>query len=95
MRVFLRRLSLALPLLQLALDNRSLPDALRATRILAGEVDVREAGAILVCAEDLPLFAGLPIKVFITGRAIRDAADPAAAARVQSGDHETPGVKRQ
>ena len=32
--------------------------------------------------EDLPLFAGLvPVKVFIAGRAIRDAADPAAAAR--------------
>ncbi len=221
---------MALPLLQLALDNRSLPDALKATRILAAEVDVLEADAILVCAEgmqavrclkalypdrivladiktadagsiladmcfgngadwmtviccapiatvetamaeaakrgegrdvqveltgswswqeaqawrnagvkqvvyhrgrdaqaagqswsdddlgkirrlagmgfelsitggltieDLPLFAGLPIKVFIAGRAIRDAADSAAAARVQGGDRETLGVKRQ
>ena len=30
---------------------------------------------------DLPLFAGIPVKVFIAGRSIRDAADPAAAAR--------------
>ncbi len=31
--------------------------------------------------EDLPLFKGIPIKVFIAGRAIRDAEDPVAAAR--------------
>ncbi|AOY01107.1 3-keto-L-gulonate-6-phosphate decarboxylase UlaD [Jeongeupia sp. USM3] len=31
--------------------------------------------------EDLPLFKGIPINVFIAGRSIRDAADPAAAAR--------------
>lgn len=31
--------------------------------------------------EDLPLFAGIPIHVFIAGRSIRDAADPALAAR--------------
>jgi 3-dehydro-L-gulonate-6-phosphate decarboxylase len=39
--------------LQLALDNRSLPDALEATRALAAEVDVLEAGTILVCAEGM------------------------------------------
>jgi 3-dehydro-L-gulonate-6-phosphate decarboxylase len=44
---------MALPLLQLALDNKSLPDALAATRILASEVDVLEAGTILVCAEGM------------------------------------------
>ncbi|MDQ9126398.1 3-keto-L-gulonate-6-phosphate decarboxylase UlaD [Serratia fonticola] len=31
--------------------------------------------------EDLPLFKGIPIHVFIAGRSIRDAADPVAAAR--------------
>ncbi|MBL3397531.1 3-keto-L-gulonate-6-phosphate decarboxylase, partial [Klebsiella pneumoniae] len=31
--------------------------------------------------EDLPLFQGIPIHVFIAGRSIRDAADPVAAAR--------------
>jgi 3-dehydro-L-gulonate-6-phosphate decarboxylase len=31
--------------------------------------------------DDLPLFKGIPVKVFISGRSIRDAADPAAAAR--------------
>lgn len=31
--------------------------------------------------EDLPLFKGIPIHVFIAGRSIRDAADPALAAR--------------
>lgn len=41
------------PLLQLALDNRSLADALTATRVLASEVDVLEAGTILVCAEGM------------------------------------------
>jgi 3-dehydro-L-gulonate-6-phosphate decarboxylase len=44
---------MALPMLQLALDNKSLPDALAATRILAAEVDVLEAGTILVCAEGM------------------------------------------
>ena len=42
-----------LPLLQLALDNRSLPEALAATRLLASEVDVLEVGTILVCAEGM------------------------------------------
>ncbi|TQI77740.1 3-keto-L-gulonate 6-phosphate decarboxylase [Serratia fonticola] len=31
--------------------------------------------------EDLPLFKGIPIHVFIAGRSIRDAIDPVAAAR--------------
>lgn len=31
--------------------------------------------------EDLPLFKGIPIHVFIAGRSIRDAADPVASAR--------------
>lgn len=44
---------MALPMLQLALDNKSLADALQATRILANEVDVLEAGTILVCAEGM------------------------------------------
>ena len=44
---------MALPLLQLALDNRSLPAACEATRLLAAEVDVLEAGTILICAEGM------------------------------------------
>lgn len=44
---------MTLPMLQLALDNRSLADALEATRVLAKEVDVLEAGTILVCAEGM------------------------------------------
>lgn len=44
---------MSLPLLQLALDNRSLADAFKATRILAQDVDVLEAGTILVCAEGM------------------------------------------
>lgn len=31
--------------------------------------------------EDLPLFKGIPIHVFIAGRGIRDAASPVEAAR--------------
>ncbi|MGF7449900.1 hypothetical protein V7P28_42990, partial [Klebsiella michiganensis] len=31
--------------------------------------------------EDLPLFQGIPIHVFIAGRSIRDAASPVEAAR--------------
>ena len=31
--------------------------------------------------EDLPLFAGIPVHVFIAGRSIRDAASPVEAAR--------------
>lgn len=33
-----------------------------------------------VTLEDIPRFAGVPVGIFIGGRAIRDAADPAAAA---------------
>lgn len=39
------------PLLQVALDHTALPDALAATRSLAQEVDVIEAGTILCAAE--------------------------------------------
>lgn len=41
------------PMLQLALDNKTLADALASTRILAGEVDVLEAGTILCCSEGM------------------------------------------
>ncbi len=44
---------MALPLLQLALDNKTLPDALVSTRLLASEVDVLEAGTILCCSEGM------------------------------------------
>jgi 3-dehydro-L-gulonate-6-phosphate decarboxylase len=44
---------MALPMLQLALDNKTLADALASTRILAPEVDVLECGTILVCAEGM------------------------------------------
>jgi len=42
-----------LPLLQLALDNTSLADALVSTRLLAADVDVLEAGTILIAAEGM------------------------------------------
>ncbi|MDH7483030.1 MAG: 3-keto-L-gulonate-6-phosphate decarboxylase UlaD [Spirochaetales bacterium] len=44
---------MALPMLQLALDNKTLKDALEATRVLAPEVDVIEAGTILCCSEGM------------------------------------------
>jgi len=44
---------MALPLLQLALDNTSLADALVSTRLLAAEVDVLESGTILIAAEGM------------------------------------------
>jgi 3-dehydro-L-gulonate-6-phosphate decarboxylase len=44
---------MSLPLLQLALDNKTLPDALVSTRLLAADVDVLEAGTILCCAEGM------------------------------------------
>jgi 3-dehydro-L-gulonate-6-phosphate decarboxylase len=49
-------------------------------RRLAGMgFDLSITGGLVV--EDLPLFKGIPVKVFIAGRSIRDASDPAAAAR--------------
>ncbi|MGL4367338.1 MAG: 3-keto-L-gulonate-6-phosphate decarboxylase UlaD [Brevinemataceae bacterium] len=39
---------MALPLLQLALDNTSLEDVLESTRILVSELDVIEAGTVLM-----------------------------------------------
>jgi len=44
---------MSLPLLQLALDNKTLPDALVSTRLLAADVDVLEAGTILCCSEGM------------------------------------------
>ncbi|OHD82591.1 MAG: 3-keto-L-gulonate-6-phosphate decarboxylase [Spirochaetes bacterium RIFOXYC1_FULL_54_7] len=44
---------MALPMLQLALDNKTLADALASTRVLAAEVDVLEAGTILCCSEGM------------------------------------------
>lgn len=44
---------MSLPMLQLALDNKTLKDALSSTRILASEVDVIEAGTILCCSEGM------------------------------------------
>jgi len=44
---------MSLPMLQLALDNKTLKDALNSTRILASEVDVIEAGTILCCSEGM------------------------------------------
>jgi len=44
---------MAMPLLQLALDNKTLPDALVSTRLLAADVDVLEAGTILCCSEGM------------------------------------------
>lgn len=42
---------MALPLLQVALDNLQLSDALESTRVLAPELDVVEAGTLLCLAE--------------------------------------------
>lgn len=44
---------MVLPMLQLALDNKTLADALASTRVLATEVDVLEAGTILCCSEGM------------------------------------------
>ena len=41
------------PLLQLALDFRSLDPALATARLLAPEVDILEAGTLLVCSEGM------------------------------------------
>ena len=42
-----------------------------------------------VTPEDIPLFTGVPVYIFIAGRAIREAADPAAAAKAfQDAIHE-------
>ena len=47
------------PLLQVALDHLNLPDALAASRSLAAEVDVLEAGTILCAAEGARAIAEL------------------------------------
>ena len=44
---------MALPLLQVALDNQSLADALKTVRALGDEVDVLEAGTILCLQEGM------------------------------------------
>ncbi len=44
---------MSLPLLQLALDNKSLAEAFQSTRLLAPEIDIIEVGTILACADGM------------------------------------------
>ncbi|MGP2850309.1 3-keto-L-gulonate-6-phosphate decarboxylase UlaD [Serratia marcescens] len=55
-------------------------DDIRAVRRLS-EMGLKVTVTGGLALEDLPLFQGIPIHVFIAGRSIRDAADPVAAAR--------------
>ncbi len=48
-----------LPLLQLALDYQSLAPALEKARLLAPEVDILEAGTLLVCSEGMAAIRSL------------------------------------
>ncbi len=77
------------PLLQLALDNRSLADAFAATRLLAGEVDVLEAGTILCCAEGMQavrcLKALYPERIVLADIKAADAGSILAAMAFDSG----------
>ena len=50
----------------------------QAAGVAWGEADITAGGLAL---QDLPLFKGIPIHVFIAGRSIRDAASPVEAAR--------------
>lgn len=52
-------------------------DIIIASTHIAGEISVTGGLAL----EDLPLFKGIPIHVFIAGRSIRDAESPVEAAR--------------
>lgn len=65
------------PLLQVALDNLSIPSALEATRALADEVDVLEVGTILCYAEGAKtvsiLRALYPNKTIVTDLKAADA----------------------
>lgn len=44
-------MSHSLPMLQVALDNQSMDDAYKTTRLIAHEVDIIEVGTILCVAE--------------------------------------------
>lgn len=67
----------ALPLLQVALDNHSLSDAYRTTRLIAPEVDIIEVGTILCVAEGVravrDLKALYPEKIVLADAKIADA----------------------
>ncbi|AXF77512.1 3-keto-L-gulonate-6-phosphate decarboxylase UlaD [Erwinia tracheiphila] len=67
----------SLPLLQIALDNQSMDDAYRTTRLIAGEVDIIEVGTILCVAEGVravrDLKALYPEKIVLADAKIADA----------------------
>lgn len=69
---------MAIPYLQLALDNLSLESALESARILGGEVDVIEAGTILCYAAGVPHTVGVlrtlyPDKIIVADLKAADA----------------------
>lgn len=69
---------MAIPYLQVALDNLSLPSALDSTRVLAQHVDVVEAGTILCYAAGAPnavsvLRALYPDKIIVADLKVADA----------------------
>ena len=53
---------MSLPLLQLALDHQSLAHALGKAQLLASEVDILEAGTLLVCSEGMAAIRALRSK---------------------------------
>lgn len=70
-------MSHALPMLQVALDNQTLADAYRTTRLIAAEVDIIEVGTILCMAEGVravrDLKALYPEKIVLADAKIADA----------------------
>lgn len=67
----------ALPMLQVALDNQSMADAYRTTRLIASEVDIIEVGTILCVAEGVravrDLKALYPDRIVLADAKIADA----------------------
>src|SRR5471030_2026814 len=70
-------MSHSLPMLQVALDNQSMDDAYRTTRLIANEVDIIEVGTILCVAEGVravrDLKALYPEKIVLADAKIADA----------------------
>lgn len=66
-----------LPMLQVALDNQSMDDAYRTTRLIANEVDIIEVGTILCVAEGVravrDLKALYPDRIVLADAKIADA----------------------
>ena len=70
-------MSHSLPMLQVALDNQSMDDAYKTTRLIASEVDIIEVGTILCVAEGVravrDLKALYPEKIVLADAKIADA----------------------